>query len=255
MNEIQRTQEELQHTNYLPRLLRDVVTNSKLAVELTRYQSSLTMDKARAKPSISQLTAQADERGKEGLKVAQDIIVSFLKYMQNTVNVTNKMTELQLAQCSIVISTEYRQLTFEDLLIWMKKFLKGDYGQLYNRLDMTVICNTLTQYMASDEYIHSVEKQATSYKSERDDVPYNEIRDKWINKIINDFDLNKKIVEENKRENEMSSFEKWMEKVEGFDLETLNDLRAQAVIRGQETFIKVLDRLIYDRSKRENRND
>ena len=41
-------------------------------------------------------------------------------------NVTNKMNDTQLIQASVMISTEYRQLTYADLLIWMKKYLKKE---------------------------------------------------------------------------------------------------------------------------------
>ena len=67
---------------------------------------------------------------KNGITSARNMVYMFLKYMSDSMNVTNKMNDTQLIQASVMISTEYRQLTYADLLIWMKKYLKGELGEI-----------------------------------------------------------------------------------------------------------------------------
>lgn len=206
-------------------------------------QTKLSIDKARQLESISSLTL------KSGIESPRKMVYMFLKYMSDSMNVTNKMNETQLVQASVMISTEYRQLTYADLLIWMKKYLKGELGKSFNRMDIQTVCESLNMYMTSDEFVSSVERSALSYKKEQEEKPdeyYDEMRKKYLPDLVKMFEV-KKEPPPKKELNEMTSFEKWIDSLNDASDDDLTKLRRDAQIKGEKRTVILIDKILKER--------
>lgn len=61
-------------------------------------------------------------------------------------NVTKPMTEMQIAVTTELIIEEYPYFTVADLKLCFKNAMKGRYGEIYNRIDGSVIMGWLRRY-------------------------------------------------------------------------------------------------------------
>lgn len=230
----------------------DKEVRNRASIELVTIANHLTVDKAMSSQSISGFILLGNENRVDGKMYAIEIVRRFINWMQDTINVTNKMSTVQVEQCAIMISKEYRHLTFEDLLIVFRKIITGKFGTLYNRLDMAIVCECLNKYTTSDEYVYAQEKYATSYKKkeeEQSDEYYEALRDKYLPKIVEMFQIKSEDIKSTTFKSG-DSFSKWIERVKK---EATNDeiteLMHQCKIRGEVGTVNVLKEIL------KNRND
>lgn len=241
--EIQKNNNQLStDSKYLENLISNAFKNDSKAVgELMAIQTKLSIDKARELESISSLTL------KNGIASARNMVYMFLKYMSDSMNVTNKMNDTQLIQASVMISTEYRQLTYADLLIWMKKYLKGELGKSFNRMDIQTVCESLNLYMTSDEFISSVERSALSYKKEQEENPddyYEQMRNKYLPDIVKMFEVKE---EKPKAVTNDMSYEKFLENLQTFPDTSLIVLRKDAQLKGEKRTVEHINKILEER--------
>jgi BMFP domain-containing protein YqiC len=215
------------------------------STELVTISTALSVDKARDMQSISQFTLYGIQQGKDGLGYCQAVIKIFLLWMQQTINVTHKMDDVQLIQCAIMISKEYRMLSFEDLLIVCRMIITGKFGTLYNRIDMAVVCDCLNKYMASDAYTLAVERHATSYKKKEVEQPneyYQKLRDKYLPRIMESF------APDREPEKEISihrrdTYGQWLQRMATATQEDFDNVMKQAEIIGDRRMIEDLKKI------------
>jgi hypothetical protein len=230
--------------NYLPNLIHrlnskdpEVVQIATLAI--TNYSTQLTIDKARTKISISQFMVKGDNAGHNGTFYAQSIVSTFLVYMQDCLNVTNKMSDMQLVQCAAIITSEFKCLSFEDLLIFLKKLIKGEYGQFYNKIDVSVVVGALSKYLASEDYLMSIEREATAYKSHKDYIQHDGYK-ALLERVAKDL----KQEPEQVAKKEVDTLGKLYERLEQCDKETLLDLLHDARIQGHKEIENKINELL-----------
>jgi len=78
-------------------------------------------------------------------RTADDLVLLFC-WMNEQVNISQTMTEAQMTQASLMIIYSFPLLRLEDLAIIIRQGLTGQYGAVYNRIDITVISDWTRQY-------------------------------------------------------------------------------------------------------------
>ena len=73
-------------------------------------------------------------------------IAQYLVTLNDSLNVKDKMNEIQVVDCAKEILRDYYYLTFEDIRFCLDSGRKGHYGQVYGRLDISIIFDWLSKY-------------------------------------------------------------------------------------------------------------
>lgn len=77
---------------------------------------------------------------------ARAIVVILLSEVVDFFNASNTMNDSQVAITTDLIIEEYPYFKIDDLKLCFRNAMKGRYGEIYNRLDGSVIMNWLKQY-------------------------------------------------------------------------------------------------------------
>lgn len=99
---------------------------------------------ALAQDGMKGLAGMAREYGEEQV---HDILCLVIANIQNSFNVTLKMSEVQIEEAADIIRTEFYFLIPADFKLFSIGAKSGKYGQSFNRLDAQVICTMLRQYV------------------------------------------------------------------------------------------------------------
>ncbi len=100
-------------------------------------------------PSVSKIKKQSGER--EAIKT----IVELLVWFREQINVSRNLSEEQIFTTAEIILHEFYWLNAADIKICMTNGLAGKYGELYERMDSTIICRWLNEY--ENERISKIE--------------------------------------------------------------------------------------------------
>lgn len=77
---------------------------------------------------------------------ARAIVVILLSEVVGFFNASNTMNDAQVAMTTDLIIEEYPYFKIDDLKLVFRNAMKGRYGEIYNRLDGSVIMRWLKQY-------------------------------------------------------------------------------------------------------------
>lgn len=77
---------------------------------------------------------------------ARAIVVILLSEVVSFFNASNTMNDSQVAMTTDLIIEEYPYFKIDDLKLAFRNAMKGRYGEIYNRLDGSVIMQWLKQY-------------------------------------------------------------------------------------------------------------
>lgn len=77
---------------------------------------------------------------------ARAIVVILLSEVVDFFNASNTMNDSQVAITTDLIIEEYPYFKIDDLKLAFRNAMKGRYGEIYNRLDGSVIMGWLNQY-------------------------------------------------------------------------------------------------------------
>lgn len=81
-----------------------------------------------------------------GENQARAIVVILLSEVVDFFNASNTMNDSQVAITTDLIIEEYPYFKIDDLKLAFRNAMKGRYGEIYNRLDGSVIMGWLNQY-------------------------------------------------------------------------------------------------------------
>ncbi len=81
-----------------------------------------------------------------GETYALDYLMKWIILLNKMVNVGNKMQAFQVKYTAKLILDENPLLTIADIKYVFDKAISGHYGELYNRLDSTVLCRWFRQH-------------------------------------------------------------------------------------------------------------
>ena len=110
-----------------------------------------------------------------------EVLVTLLKSVTAYLNITNKMSNQQIAETCDLLIQEYPRLSLQDFALFFRKIKTGYYGDIYGRLDglsiMTMIKNfshnCIYQLVLDDEAEHYERKRLSESRDYHD--YYNDI--------------------------------------------------------------------------------
>lgn len=91
-------------------------------------------------PSLARLKREMGE------EYTQDYLARWIILINKMVNVGNKMNAMQVKYTAQLIISENPLLTIADIKYVFDRAISGQYGELYNRLDSSVICKWFRQH-------------------------------------------------------------------------------------------------------------
>lgn len=135
---------------------------------LALKQSSPTFDKViqatslvqAAEMNIPSIARMKKERETE----TKQMMAAIIDRAQRMMNLSAKMNAEQLQDAVNIIAAEYYWMTLADLNAIMTQGRMGRYGELYGRIDITVICGWCEKYLAQRANFY--EKQNNSKHNE-----------------------------------------------------------------------------------------
>lgn len=92
------------------------------------------------KPSLALIKK---EKGEQAI---MDILISLIARAQNALNIGFKMNPMQIQTAAELILERFYFLRIDELKLCFNNALAGDYGEIYNRIDVAVIMGWLNQY-------------------------------------------------------------------------------------------------------------
>lgn len=107
-------------------------------------------------PSVALIRKQSGER--EAIRS----IVDSLVWLREHINVNRNLTEEQIFTTAEIILNEFYWLNPADIKICLNNGLAGKYGEIYERMDSTVICRWLTEY--ENERISKIQQEKPNFK-------------------------------------------------------------------------------------------
>jgi hypothetical protein len=136
-------------------------------ISLIKYSSELTVSKAIEGDQLSTLKKVNE------LETFRTI-TGMLKELEMSLNLTSKLTEYQAIEIPILVCQKYYYLKLDELILVFRKAKTGDYGKVFNRLDIQVICEWIEAYIVSEERTAYFEKVNTAHKI-KNDAPLTDI--------------------------------------------------------------------------------
>lgn len=126
-------------------------------IGLIQLQVSLKLSEAVNGISISKIRKDAPED-------AAIAIQRLVANLARSFNLSNTINNAQLLEMSLLIMEKYYYLKIEELAYVFKNAKLGQYGKVYNRLDIQIICEWIETYLVSEERISLFEKESQKYK-------------------------------------------------------------------------------------------
>lgn len=120
----------------------------------TGLEIRATIDTMPERPPLRAL-AQVDE----GDAVFQ--IGSLICWLMEQLNISNSLTENQIETAALLIIESFPGFRLEDVALVMRNALKGQYGSLYNRLDVSIIL----EWCGKHQDNLNTERQARQYNA------------------------------------------------------------------------------------------
>lgn len=163
-NKLQKQESQLTLISSTSSLMQCLKTNKPQdQVSLIEYQSSLTLPKAVEGLQISKLKAESKS---ELVQALNNLVFNTSK----SLNITNTLNEIQILEISMMVIEKYWFLKLDELVLIFKKAKTGEFGKMYNRLDIQIICEWIETYLKSEERAVYFEKKNTEHKKKEIDV-------------------------------------------------------------------------------------
>jgi hypothetical protein len=170
-------------------------------INLIKFSSELTVTKAIEGDQLSTLRKVNENEIFKAIAI-------MLKELEMSLNLTTKLSEYQVIEIPILVCQKYFYLKLDELILIFRKAKTGDYGKVFNRLDIQIICEWIEAYIVSDERTSYFEKVNTEYKI-KNETP---LKDIYKNYSV-----------ENIKSPEQTKREAWQKKVDEFFKKPKND--------------------------------
>jgi hypothetical protein len=148
----------LLHSSDISKLV-DGPTNNSLAAALMEISSATNFEVATTAPKMMQLSKSL------GDTALLKLIVVVLKQFNDSLNVPS-MSAMQIIETAREYIVTYPLNSVKDLILCLRKAKKGEYGQIYNRLDQATIFSFITKY--EEERVYYFENKRTNLKAQQD---------------------------------------------------------------------------------------
>lgn len=82
----------------------------------------------------------------KGRDFTEGLIMGWLVYLNDILNLNKPMSEDQIEMCAIEIANEYYALKFSDLTLLFKRIISGTYGEFYESLSISKVLSFFREY-------------------------------------------------------------------------------------------------------------
>ena len=90
----------------------------------------------------------------ESKNFADALLLGWLVYLNEILNLKNSMSESQMMLASQLICEEFYMLKMSELTLLFKRIISGQYGKFYERLDIPTILTCFREYLEELSLIH-----------------------------------------------------------------------------------------------------
>jgi hypothetical protein len=162
----------------------------KLAVNLENKDKASVMKFAREQASLTVANAingaQISTLKREHPEELSNAMFELVLNTCDALQIENKPSEMQCAEISLAIIQKYGlTLKFDEVCLVLRKAKWGEFGEMYNRLDIAVIFGWIEKYLRSDERVTYIEREALAYKKRIDSVEISAENSEQLQKIYN----------------------------------------------------------------------
>lgn len=211
------------------------VTQAKM--QLAKMQMGLTMEKALGGTQVSKLK-----------RLDEDYLLmclgSLVMALCESLNVGKSMNELQVYDAACTLTGKYWHLKLEEFAYIFREGKTGKYGQLFNRIDVQVLCEWCDKYLQSEELAYHHEKRHSSFKTSENEPMSIEMAKNLAGVFRH---IEAKPVK-NPIEVQPSSFEQWLDvfrkEAEASSPERVHELREIGRMKGIREVWELCDTLL-----------
>ena len=116
----------------------------------------------------------------------EKLIMAWLLYLNNILNLNKPMSEEQIRLCSNMIVVEFYMLKISDLTLLFKRIISGSYGAFYERLGIDKVLDFFRQYL-EERYQEAAQMSQQVHNDRQSDDTFN-----YSNNIRRKYYLKKK---------------------------------------------------------------
>jgi hypothetical protein len=132
-------------------------TESKL--DYYKYQGIVNLELAVQGTQLSKIKKEDEASLHIALK---NLIVNLVE----SLNLTQTVNESQIIEMVFLLSDKYWFVKLEELVLVFKKAKLGEYGKIYNRLDVQIISEWIDSFLKSEERALYFERLNAGFKSD-----------------------------------------------------------------------------------------
>jgi len=96
-----------------------------------------------------------------------EVLITLMKSMQGFINVSNKMSNQQIAETCDLLIQEHPHLSLQDFALFFRKVKTGYYGDVYGRLDGLLIMAMIKNFSHNCNYQIVLDDEAEHYERKR----------------------------------------------------------------------------------------
>ena len=108
----------------------------------------------------------------KGRAFTEGLLMGWLVYLNEILNLNKPMTEDQIEMCAIDIANDYYALKISDLTLLFKRIISGEFGEFYESLSIPKVLSFFRAYF--EERCNEAETQSmTDHKDFSSDETFN----------------------------------------------------------------------------------
>ena len=115
-------------------------------------------------------------------EIGEDPVLAILELhllaFNESLNVSNPLTSMQIKEIALEISTLYYCLNLAEIYYVFRKAKRGEYGKFYNSINMPEVLGWFANY-SEERMTHFANKQLDKHSNFRDDSMRSEDRKAW----------------------------------------------------------------------------
>ncbi len=94
-----------------------------------------------------------------GKKTAQEWLTYQLADLSEFCGAKDKITAFQIEQLAEIIAEDYHWLKLTEIMLFFRKFKKGEYGRFYGSVDPLIITTALREFLKDRNYAYFRQEQ------------------------------------------------------------------------------------------------
>lgn len=153
--EIQRKNQEIAPITSQASLIS--ILKEKKLIEISEVAIGMTIAKSKQGTPLGAIK-------KDNPREVYEILSNAFIWLQNSLNIKNPMSDIQIMDAAVTIATKYYFLRIEEIVMILGWIKTGKTGKLYQSFDVQTFCLIIEDYLKSDELASYYEQEANVYK-------------------------------------------------------------------------------------------